>query len=801
MFTASLGYGANNESKIFIFEFDGLKGFYNDIIKGNNKCELDDLSRLDKGKVLADKLKQYYFICTGDYKIEGTGEFLGMDGVDYSHRKKNLLDDNAKYHCLVIDGDVSNDGVSNDGLCDAGYVHSVIKKLGYNNFVYTSYSNGISGNKWRAVVECELLRCDIEGATRALWEEMQSNGVNVKFASENKDTVRIWFFGKSWGDGYADYGWFEGLPFVWKGSGSGSDRDADEAGAGAGAGESAAGDEESLDDFEYKMRNWSRSTGRHESIIKFIYGLCKDTHCNKTMVIKLTQMAMGNTPAGDRDDRWMSEFVDIERNVIGAINRIKEGGEWLVIESSINIEDVDVSDSDNVTGINALPWPPGMLGKLADNAYDMALYQYKEVSLVCAVGLIAGIAGRKFNVSKTGLNVYLTLIMETGMGKDFIKDFINGQLLSFNKLGKASSFMGFSRYTGPKPLIVGLESARSQVCVFTEAGILMKDGTGDQSGRVRKLLELYSCSGKNQYTGKEGYSVTENNIPSLRAAALSIISESTPETLHSAFSSGGCLENGHLPRQSIFRVIGDKPYMNFSAKEKLDDDINCRLEKLISTCSEVQSCDNPDVFDFTFSDCIVDDVKLFSKECVNIENNNRGNVKGIMANRMFMKAMKYAAIATVINYEHNLCICSVEWEWAKQLVSYEFSCVDKFFQGSDFSDTYHDLISGVVGKNIVKIATGKYAGARYALNARQRKDSSIPYKCITQCLRNCKQLKFDKKFASPIDGLELVLRHMVKMGYLVYISSIGDKYNKDGYLPRDEFVITDLLKETIGLYK
>ena len=779
MFTAALGYGAKSESKIFIFEFDGLKGFYNDIIKGDNKCNLNDLSRLDNEKVLEDKLKQYYFICTGDYEIEGKDEFLGVPDVEYSHRKSKLLSNDAKYHCLVIDGDMSDN--DSEPLCDAQYVHDVLVRLGYNHFVYTSYSNGKDGkNKWRAVVECEVSRCDLVNATRSLWEWMNSAGVNVKFASENKDTVRIWFFGKSWTDGYADYGWFEGLPFMWK--------DSESAGESSSAGSGSEHDEESLDEFEYKMLHWSISTDRHESLLKFALGLIKDTQCNRAMVIKLVQIAMKLTPVGSRDSRWDEEYRDISRSVDGAINRIK--GE---IEEDSK---VDLSGIRMERIVNSLPMPPGLLGELCMDSFNMQHFQHKEIALASALALVAGICGRKFNVDTHGLNLYITLVADTGMGKDAIKRFINTTLSRINKLGKGSSFIGASDCTGPKPLAASMECARSKICVFEEAGLMMASQVGAKQDLQKFLLSSYTSSSWDGICGGTMYSDDKNSIPIMHGLALSIISESTPDVLFRALGTSGSMMNGHLPRQTIFRVMNDKPPINRNRITEISSKLRLRLSKLVDKCSEIQAKDileYDDVWHFDMKN-IQENFFDYCDECRLVGQENKGTPKGAMSTRAAVKALKYAAIATVINYEHELVIQKPEWEWGKSLATYELNGVSDFFSGTSFDNVMDDVAKRVIGPSIYKLVELKMgADGQIALNRHELDKGYIPFSKLYRDNRNNKQIQYDDRL-SHNECMRKVIRYMCDD--VGYISRVHNPMDMRGRPYRcDVFTVTPFFLE------
>lgn len=64
--------------------------------------------------------------------------------------------------------------------------------------------------------------------------------------------------------------------------------------------------------------------------------------------------------------------------------------------------------------------PPGLVGEIAQFIYAQAPRPVPEIALAGALGMVAGIAGRAYNVSGTGLNQYTLLLAPTGTGKEAI---------------------------------------------------------------------------------------------------------------------------------------------------------------------------------------------------------------------------------------------------------------------------------------------------------------------------------------------------------------------------------------------
>lgn len=61
---------------------------------------------------------------------------------------------------------------------------------------------------------------------------------------------------------------------------------------------------------------------------------------------------------------------------------------------------------------------PGLVGEVAKFIYASAPRPVAEIAFVGAIGLVAGISGRAYNVSGRGLYQYALLLANTGTGKE-----------------------------------------------------------------------------------------------------------------------------------------------------------------------------------------------------------------------------------------------------------------------------------------------------------------------------------------------------------------------------------------------
>lgn len=685
---------------------------------------------------------------------------------------------------LVLDGDATN--TNDDSCCPPIDVNIALTELEVNHFIYTTHSHTFNKNKFRVVIPCKISNKDnLSDTIQKILSELKDKDVDIKNVKEMSTWSQPWFIPSrdNPDDGvFEHYEFLEGKDYVEVQSIDKRDNIiSDNNDNSSGNDDNHRSGTDTIQNIIATITNGGE--GLHHAINKYSYMQIKDGIAPAVVVATLQGLM---TACPSQDERWQDRFADIPRCVDGAINKLAD-------EGTIDVTDLNTAGS---VKIEKIPWPPGLLGKLSDDAYNMQVYQYREVAVVSAIGLIAGIVGRKFNVSNTGLNVYLTLIMDTGMGKDSIVKFISKALFDVVDEGDGlttSSFLGKSKFTGAKAIVNRMKNALSQISVFTEAGLLMQTKSGDQSGLLRTLLDIYTKSGCNDiFIGAE-YSDEDKSVPNLRAPALSIINESTADSLQQAFKDNNSIDSGHLPRQSIYRVVGDKPYRNWAAGTcKISDICMDKLKELAVKCAKIQAISDPKSWHFFFDDGIGEKANALEKYYTDEYNEHRGsnNTKANMASRMPLKALKFAAIASVFNH-HELVIREAEWEWAEAIVKYEYEGVENFFISAG-SGEMGDIVTHVVGPTIIRMLNGKYKAAKTGISKRDRDTGIIPLSVLSFNLKSntsIKKLDDDPTMrTNPKTGLQKVIDHMIQYEYLKIVKDPNGR-RKQVYKVTEQFKI------------
>src|ERR1700743_1777438 len=121
------------------------------------------------------------------------------------------------------------------------------------------------------------------------------------------------------------------------------------------------------------------------------------------------------------------------------------------------------------------PWPPGLLGEIAAYIYQSAHYPCYEVALAGAIGLMAGICGRAYNVSGTGLNLYIVLLAVTGTGKESASAGITKLMSKVKKtIPQAETFLGPGDIRSEQALVKYLSDNPCFLSIYSEFGTKLK---------------------------------------------------------------------------------------------------------------------------------------------------------------------------------------------------------------------------------------------------------------------------------------------------------------------------------------
>lgn len=484
-----------------------------------------------------------------------------------------------------------------------------------------------------------------------------------------------------------------------------------------------------------------------------------------------------------QDERWEARTNTqyITNNIRDALNFVNENP---VIP---NIQLTEQKEIDTQLDVG---YPPGMMGDLCKEIFEMAPHPNQEIALMAGFSLIAGITGRSFNVLGAGLNIYVALLADSGVGKANLKDSINKILFRHCILEGGPRFKGAMRFTGPKPLFEMLSKGLSRVCILEESGLMSESTAGDQKGLTRVMLDIFSSSGKGQYAGGESYSKEENSVPVIHSPALTIAHVSTPLSYLRALKAKDATVSGDIARVWMMRTLRPKQYLEINRRDKLSDPLLERIKELCRICSPQQEMENSNqIIDIDVSNI---DIQTESNWWTDQENEHRKNddqLRRSLCSRSFMKILKISSIASVMNGKHSIGVD--EYNWAKKAVIGEITTIENALSiGS--SDDLMQIFKNIVVPTVIKILQCKFKDKKKIPPKTLHGKGIFTNTNLGQSLRNnevFKRLSDDPERPNPKTGFEKMITFMIRQGLIVRLNE--EQLKKMGAKTKVAFQVTD----------
>lgn len=296
-------------------------------------------------------------------------------------------------------------------------------------------------------------------------------------------------------------------------------------------------------------------------------------------------------------------------------------------------------------------FPDGLLGDIAKYIFTSAKCPVPEIAMISAIGFMAGLCGRCYNVSSTGLNLYLVLLAETGRGKNDIHDGISKIISAVSKkVSSIENVLGPTNFSSQQGILKELHKNRSTVSLLGEVyeDFLKYSNLNNPYGQsVKKLLlQLYAISGRNGILARSSYADTAKCFGVIRRPALSFLGESNPDAFYNS-ADENLIQAGLLPRVLILEYTGDKVETNpYSDQVVMEELLLSRIALLAKNCELLNNGDSlVDVKESKETLKIISDFEIALNADIN-ENRNDG-IGAECMNRVSLIARKIAALLAI----------------------------------------------------------------------------------------------------------------------------------------------------------
>lgn len=414
-----------------------------------------------------------------------------------------------------------------------------------------------------------------------------------------------------------------------------------------------------------------------------------------------------------------------------------------------------------------IPWPPGLVGEIAKFIYGSAPRPVKEVSIVAALGLMAGITGKAFTFSQSGLNLYIILIARSAIGKEAMH---SGISLLMDRLRQnvpaAQQFVDFSDYASGPALSKGCAENQSFVNIAGEWGRKLKrlsgeDGRDGPMSQLRTVMtNLYQKSGPKSVVGGLAYSNKEQNVASVSGIAYSMIGETTPGTFFDSLTES-MMEDGFLSRFNIIEYNGERPGANktpvTTPHTKLVDDICGVMTQALTVLTRGITVN------INFNADAKAMLDAFDAECDSEINATKVEAWRQMWNRAHLKTIRLASVLAVSDNHINPILMIHHVEWALGLVRRDIAIMSNRINSGDIGQG--DSARELKMLDIIKQYCEQGAAKSYKIPEAMYQAGVIPRKYMQNKTRTVSSFMNHRTGAS--NALDGTIRSLVDSGYLM----------------------------------
>lgn len=222
---------------------------------------------------------------------------------------------------------------------------------------------------------------------------------------------------------------------------------------------------------------------------------------------------------------------------------------------------------DYATGITRTPWPPGFLGQVAKYLYCHAPSPVPEYAIATAIGFFAGICGRGWICSRTGLNHDIIVLGDSGTGKNIVHQGIANLTRQLNGT-PIGTFIVNAKMASAPALLKNVAGNPCFLQLIGEVGKMYrayaKSRHGDNLDQLfTAKLDLWERSGPDGESVGILYSDAEKNVEGsvVPGIAHSTLGESTPAVFYGSLDTD-MMNEGLLSRLWIIEYEGDDPSFN-----------------------------------------------------------------------------------------------------------------------------------------------------------------------------------------------------------------------------------------------
>lgn len=420
---------------------------------------------------------------------------------------------------------------------------------------------------------------------------------------------------------------------------------------------------------------------------------------------------------------------------------------------------------------NSIDWPPGLAGQIAWYVYQSAPRPVKEVAIVAAIGLLAGICGKSWSIPQSGLNMYIILIARSAVGKEAMHSGTSSLLSAvINRQPAAAAFVDFSDFASGPALQKAVAANPCFLNVSGEWGRklrgLAQEDTGKGSGPYSSLrtvmTNLYQKSGPQSIVGGISYSNREGNVASVSGVSYSMIGESTPRTFYDSLTET-MMEDGFMSRFLVIEYDGDRPPLNANPVIEPGFALADAIANLATQAQNLNGRGATTPVGRTNEAAQL--MHSFELECDSQINSTKEEAWRQMWNRASLKVMRLSALLAVADNCYSPCIQVNQVEWALSVVRKDIAIMSRRMSDGDVGVSDYSRERKVLACCVDFLREGAPEG--YKIPDSFRENNIIPRKYIQ--IRTARVTSFANHRSGSVSALDTTLKSLVDGGYLMAV--------------------------------
>lgn len=423
-------------------------------------------------------------------------------------------------------------------------------------------------------------------------------------------------------------------------------------------------------------------------------------------------------------------------------------------------------------------FPCGLIGEMADYIYSSAIRPVAEIGLTAALALGAGILGRQFNISKTGLNQYIILLAPTGTGKEGAAKGIEMLISSVrNQIPQCDEYIGPGTFASGQALSRVISKKNCFVSVLGEFGLTLQQVCDKRAGphhvQLRKvMLDLFLKSGSKDTMRASVYSDSEKNIELVKSPAVTIFGESTPDRFYKALDTDHITE-GLIPRFFIVEYLGKRPQENqnpfFDPPASLVQKLTSAFQSVIAMKFNDQFCE---VALDSSSKKIIKEYGRYADEKIDAHENDL--IRQLWS-RAQLKAYKLSGLIAAGCKLDTPTVTKEIVDWSIKMVTQDVeNMISKFTTGEVGAKGDRQCEAYIIqAVNKYPSLTPKQRGSYNVPEKLRALKNAIPYVYLKRY--TCQRAAFENHPQGAVRALDVALKDLLKSGILQQIPTLQVK--------------------------